>query len=349
MEDIILKTASECKIHCGYGTFEKYAPQVAKGQCFVVTDSNLFALYRHILWRIFGYDNIVITAGENSKSLSCLKDIFNKMAECGMRRGCTVVAFGGGVVGDIAGLAASLYMRGVKLVQIPTSLLALVDSCVGGKTAINFANVKNLIGTFYQPEEVIADPCFLNTLPQREFRSGLGEIIKYCALDSEIFGLVKAAGDFNNFDFLAGIISRCLKYKANIVSADERDCNSVRKVLNLGHTTGHAFELYYRRRTHGEYVLIGMFYEMYIAEKLGIGNRTYFSDLRNIIFKVVKIPSFEDVREAAALAELDKKNTKGGICLVVPESEGKCAEITLSVDEYSSYLAECADSLKGGL
>lgn len=351
MKDIILTTSeSKCTIHCGAETFESYATDIAKGQCFVVTDGNLFALYRQELWKIFGYNNIVLSAGESSKSFSCLKEILNKMFECGMQRNCIVVAFGGGVVGDIAGLAASLYMRGVKFVQIPTSLLAQVDSSVGGKTGVNFKNVKNLLGSFYQPEEVIVDPRFLKTLPLREIRCGLGEIIKYGALNTEIFELIKKnADDIINPKFIADVTYLCLKHKAAVVSADERDRSGVRKMLNLGHTTAHAFELYYRRKTHGEYVLIGMFYEMYIAEKLNMGSKSYFDELRNLIFKVVKIPALDDVRAAAEFAKFDKKSQDDKISIIVPEIEGKCTEVSLTFEEYSSLLEECSGSLKGSL
>ena len=348
MKDIILKTAfSQSVIHCGEGSFEKYVSSIDKKQCFVVTDGNLFAVYRHMLWNSFGYNNIILAAGESSKSLTCLKSIFEEMLKCGMQRNCTVVAFGGGVVGDIAGLAASLYMRGVKLVQIPTSLLAQVDSAVGGKTAVDFKNVKNLIGSFYQPEEVIVEPIFLRTLPQREVRCGLGEIIKYGALDGEIFRLLKAnSGGLKKPNFIEEVTYLCLKHKAEVVAADERDKSGIRKTLNLGHTTGHAFELFYRRRTHGEFVLAGMYYEMYIAEKLHKCDVNYFGELRKLISEVIKVPYFEDVRLAAKLAVFDKKSADGKICLVVPESEGKCAEIKLSEEEYAELLSECAEKIR---
>ena len=147
-----------------------------------------------------------------------------------MERGCRVIAFGGGVVGDIAGLAAALYMRGVRLVQIPTTLLAQVDSSVGGKTAIDFKRVKNLIGTFYQPEEVIVDPMFLKTLPKREIRCGLGEIIKYGALNKGIYEkLSKNSDKLNDFDFLEEISADCIRHKAEIVSGDRSEERRVGK------------------------------------------------------------------------------------------------------------------------
>lgn len=352
MTDIIINAQlKKSVIHCGSGAFEKYAPELKSRQLFIVTDSNVFAWYRHEIWQIFG-ENVpvhIIPAGETSKTFRNLTAILKAMLESGMRRNCTLVAFGGGVVGDIAGLAASLYMRGVRLVQIPTTLLAQVDSSVGGKTAIDFEGVKNVIGTFYQPDEVIVDSRFLSTLPEREMRCGLGEIVKYGALNAEIFALLQSnINDFTASEFLEEVICRCIQHKAEIVKEDEHDLKGLRKSLNLGHTTGHAFELYYRKKTHGEFVLIGMYYELYIAEKLNTCLQNYANSLKNLIKAVIKrIPAYEDVSKAAALAKFDKKNEDSNISIVVPESEGKCTEIKLSAEKYAQLLEECAKSIRG--
>lgn len=351
MKDVTINTPlQKSVIHCGEGAFEKYAAELKNRQLFIVTDSNVFAWYRHDIWRTFG-DNApvhIIPAGETSKTVRNLTDILKAMLDSGMNRGCTVIAFGGGVVGDIAGLAASLYMRGVRLVQIPTTLLAQVDSSVGGKTAVDFGGVKNVIGTFYQPEEVIADPCFLSTLPEREIRCGLGEIIKYGALNAEILALLQSnISNLKSPEFLEAITYCCIKHKADVVAEDEHDLKGLRKTLNLGHTTGHAFELYYRKKSHGEFVLIGIYYELYIAEKLNVCPQNYADSLRNLIKSVIKkIPAYEDVVNAAALAKYDKKNSGSDISIIVPESEGKCAELRLSTEQYSQMLAECALVLK---
>lgn len=352
MTDIIVNTQSQKSvIHCGGGVFEQLAPELKKAQVFVVTDSNVFAWYRHDVWRIFG-DRVpvhIIPAGEPAKTFRNLTAILKAMLDSNMKRNCTVVAFGGGVVGDIAGLAASLYMRGVRFVQIPTTLLAQVDSSVGGKTAIDFGGVKNLIGSFYQPEEVIVDPCFLSTLPEREIRCGLGEIIKYGALDFNIFRLInKNITNLKSPEFLEEIIYYCLKYKAQIVSEDEHDKIGLRKTLNLGHTTGHALELYYHKKSHGEYVLIGMYYELYIAQKLNTCMQNYADDLKKLIKAVVKkVPAYDDIASVAALAKHDKKNDDFNISLIVPERAGKCTELKLSMDEYMHLLEECASVVKG--
>ena len=341
MIDLTLNTPSNTSIiHCGAGVFRKFAP-ILNGRKFIVTDTNVNKIYSQLIEETFaGAPIFVIPAGEKSKTLSKLTQILTAMADAGLKRDCTVVALGGGVIGDIAGLAASLYMRGVKFVQIPTTLLAQVDSSVGGKTAVDFKNIKNLIGTFYQPQEVIVDPMFLKTLPKREIRCGLGEIIKYGALDKDIFNKLINCKDLFDIDFLGSIVSDCIRHKVRIVTADERDLNGTRKTLNLGHTTGHALELYYRRKSHGEFVLIGMYYDMYIAEKLNCGGGEYYDNLRRLIKAVIKIPVYSDIEKAAKLALMDKKNHGETISLIVPKTVGESTEITIGLEEYVKLLKE---------
>lgn len=351
MTDITLKTkTSDSVIHCGAGAFEEYASGYRGKSIFIVTDANVFALYRNLIWKTFGdaAPLKVLPAGENSKTRRYLFEIIQAMADAGMRRGCTVIAFGGGVVGDIAGLAASLYMRGVHLVQIPTTLLSQVDSSVGGKTAVDFGKIKNLIGTFYQPEEVIVDPRFLSTLPARETRCGLGEIIKYGGLNGGIYRkLIANIDNLTDENFLEDIICDCIRHKADVVARDERDLNGIRRTLNLGHTTGHALELYYGRKSHGEFVLIGMYYEMYIAGAYGVCKGKYYENLLSLITAVIKkIPAYEDIEKAVDAAKYDKKNTQSKISVVVPGIEDKSAEILISFDEYRALIAECRDKLK---
>ena len=349
MQDIILSAPSlKSVIHCGAGAFEKYAPLIGDN-AFVITDSNVSALYGDLISSTFGAAPVfVIPAGERSKNYKVLIKIFEKMTECGMTRKCTVVALGGGVVGDIAGLAASLYMRGVKIVQIPTTLLSQVDSSVGGKTAIDFNGVKNVIGTFYQPSEVIVDPLFLKTLPAREIRCGLGEIIKYGALDDGIYDtLIKNQDGLFDLAFLESVTADCIRHKAKVVGEDEKDLSGARKTLNLGHTTGHAFELYYKRKSHGEFVLIGTYYELYIAQKSGVCEKGYADSLRALIKKVInKIPAYADAEQAAQAAKYDKKNERQtSVSIVAPAKIGRSEEIILPLDKYAQLIAECAREL----
>lgn len=351
MKEIKLRTPSgESKIFCGEGVFKEYASGFSDKQCFIVTDRNVYMHYMKEMREIFGANFAckILPAGEAGKTYKNLIEILGAMAEAGLKRGGYVIAFGGGVIGDIAGLAASLYMRGVHLVQIPTTLLAQVDSSVGGKTAVDYGKIKNLIGTFYQPETVIVDPVFLKTLPAREIRCGLGEIVKYGALNKNIYQkLLNRKKSLFDLKFLENITYDCIKHKADIVRRDERDLSGERKTLNLGHTTGHAFELYYGRKSHGEFVLIGMYYELYIAESLGICYGKYPENLVALIKKVIgKIPSYENAENAAKLAKFDKKNGQDGISLIVPKEEGECSEINLSIDRYIKLIGECSAKLK---
>ena len=349
MEDIILQTNTvKSVIRCGKGAFEKFAPSISNGQIFLVTDTNVYKLYSKLIEQTFGdVPKFVLPAGEKSKNYKNLIKILEGMLAAGMRRNCRVIAMGGGVVGDIAGLAASLYMRGVHLTQIPTTLLAQVDSSVGGKTAVDHKGVKNVIGAFYQPEEVIADPLFFSTLPKREMRCGLGEIIKYGALSKEIYNLLLENADkLYSEKFLERVVGLCINHKAEVVKNDERDSGGLRKSLNLGHTTGHALELHYGKKSHGEYVLIGMYFELQIARKRGICGGQYAETLEKLIKKVIKVPAFENIEEAALNAVHDKKNVDENISLIVPCKEGEFAEIKLPVAEYVSQLQMAARGLK---
>lgn len=351
MENILIETPSvKSEIVCGTGAFEKFAIDHGENISFVVTDSNVFALYGDLINKSFkGAKVHVIAAGEKSKNSGVLLAILKDMVACGLTRSSTVAAFGGGVVGDICGLAASLYMRGVKLVQIPTTLLSQVDSSVGGKTAVDMCGVKNVVGSFYQPHTVVVDPVFLHTLPQREIRCGLGEIIKYGALNADIYSKLTANSDnLNNFDFLEEIIVPCIRHKAAVVISDEKDMGGERKSLNLGHTTGHAFELNYKRKSHGEFVLIGMYYELFIAVKNGACDLPYAKELCTLIKKVIgKIPAYDCASSAAQTARYDKKNkVQSAVSMVVPKAVGQWQEITLPLATYSGQIGECAEAIK---
>ncbi|MGN0806190.1 MAG: 3-dehydroquinate synthase family protein [Candidatus Coproplasma sp.] len=351
MQDIIIDTPTQKSvIRCGKGSFGRFAEGLDYKKLFVITDSNVFAIYRDLIKETFKDAPVyVIRAGEASKTYSTLIAILKHMLNYGATRAYTVVALGGGVVGDIAGLVASLFMRGVKLIQIPTTLLSQVDSSVGGKTAVDLNNVKNAIGTFYQPGEVIVDPMFLATLPKREIRCGLGEIIKYGALDAQIYKTLSENCD-NLFDeeFLESITAPCIQHKANVVAGDEKDLNGLRKTLNLGHTTGHAFELYYKRKSHGEFVLIGTYYELLIAEQKGVCGGEYAKNLKKLIGRVIKnIPAYDDAQKAALAAKFDKKNDEQStVSMIVPATEGRCEEIKMPLDEYVKTIGEIAVKLK---
>lgn len=342
MEKIRINTRSRpSTVYCGEGAFEAaYGELLADRRLFVLTDSNVARIYDDFIRKYFAVaDVFVMPAGEKNKNRKTLFAILDKMIACNCNRKTTLVAFGGGVVGDVGGFAASLYMRGTHIVQIPTTLLAQVDSSVGGKTAIDYKGYKNIVGSFYQPEYVICDPRFLKTLPKREIRCGLGEIIKTAALDAGLYDTLVQRKRYT-YSELQNLIPPCIRFKAGVVEKDEREISGLRKCLNMGHTTAHALELKYGRRSHGEYVLIGMYYESKIALAEGVCCRGYCESVQKIISRVLKkIPRFEGIEDAAQNALLDKKNSaKNDISLIVPKARGEYAEIVLPVSVYSEYL-----------
>ncbi len=344
MQIIEVKTKSRpSTVYCGAGAAEKIGEVTRGKQLFVLTDTNVYRLYKEFIEEKFPAAALcVVPAGEKHKNRHTLFFILDKMLDARLRRNAMLVALGGGVVGDMGGLAASLYMRGISAVQVPTTLLAQVDSSVGGKTAIDHRGVKNVIGAFYQPQTVICDPLFLRTLPKRELRCGIGEIIKTGALDKGVYEKLKA-GENRLFDlsFLEEITADCVRFKAGVVEKDECEKSGLRKSLNMGHTTGHALELFYGRRSHGAYVLIGMYFESLIAEREGILAHAYAEELRALIGKAVTLPHFENIGEAARVALYDKKNEGGDeISLIVPKDVGAYAELRLPVGRYIAYLQE---------
>ena len=212
----------------------------------------------------FKVESIIYTDGEEAKSLTSLEKMYPQLIELGCDRSSTFLALGGGVVGDVTGYIAATFMRGVDYIQIPTTLLAMVDSSIGGKTGVNLSGGKNLVGAIWQPKAVVIDPELLNSLQKREVTSAFGEVIKYGAiLDRELFDLISKnldnLLDLNNPTLLIEVISRCAKLKADIVSNDERE-DDKRRILNFGHTIGHALETHFGFDTlrHGEAIAYGM-------------------------------------------------------------------------------------------
>ena len=346
MQTISLKTPSmEGKIYVGADVIETRLPVLTAGQKnFVVTDSNVYALYSAWIEKYFsGAEIFVLSAGEKNKNFQSLYAILNKMTEAGLHRTSRVFAVGGGVVGDIAGLAAALYMRGISCVQIPTSLLAQVDSSVGGKTAVDLGGVKNVVGAFYQPCEVLVSPEFLNTLPQREIKCGLGEIVKYAALNCEIFDLLAQNTDkLSNLTFLSSLTAACICHKAKVVQADEKE-RGERKSLNVGHTTGHAIELV-SGLSHGESVLVGMRIETEIAMQEGACEKAYGKKLLEIIDGALNTQpitqlTISSIDEAAQKAKSDKKNTDDNkIYMAVAKAKGEWTMLALPFEVYREYL-----------
>ena len=244
----------------------------------IITDENVNALYGDVVISSLeeaglSASRLVLPAGEATKSLSMLERTYHALCDAEISRGDGILALGGGVVGDLAGFAAATYLRGIPYVQAPTSLLAQVDSAVGGKVAVDLPEGKNLVGSFYQPRLVLLDPDTINTLPDKFFSDGMGEVIKYgCIRDASLFQLLlEHPGREALMPHMQEIIARCVAIKADIVSRDERDTGE-RMLLNFGHTLGHAIEALqgYEGLSHGEAVAVGMLIICRLAEEKGL-------------------------------------------------------------------------------
>ncbi|WZL73140.1 3-dehydroquinate synthase [Clostridiaceae bacterium 35-E11] len=319
-----------------------------KEKYMVITDENVNRLYgkrietglpEHSLHKY------VLKPGEESKTLDMVEKIIACMIEQGFTRNDKIIALGGGVVGDIAGFCASIYMRGIDFIQVPTTLLAQVDSSVGGKTGVNMPQGKNLVGTFYQPNCVIVDTSVLGTLSSRELLNGLGEMIKYGLIaDNILFEDLKM-----NIErvweidvlWLQRIIKQCCSIKARIVTQDERE-GGLRKILNYGHTIGHALEAIteYKKYAHGEAVLIGMYHEAIMAKKLGWIEENVLKEITACIESLpvnVDISLFS-IEKIINVMSRDKKNQSNKISFILPIGRGRVKEHLISKEDVKKML-----------
>ncbi|CDF57861.1 3-dehydroquinate synthase [Thermobrachium celere] len=305
---------------------------------FVITDDNVDLLYgdyfNSIKSKIIG--KYVLKAGEESKKIETVLDIYRCLLKHNIDRKCTILAFGGGVVGDITGFVASTFKRGTNLVYIPTTLIAQTDSSVGGKNGFNLDGIKNVIGTFYQPSLVYVDVNLLKTLDADNFKNGMAEVIKYgFVLDDNLFRYIeqnKRAILEREIDKLKYIVAECIKLKAAVVEKDELDLGG-RHILNFGHTIGHALETISNFKImHGEAVALGMVYESYIALKRNLIDQ----DLLERLIKILKyfdlqttadIENYNDFKQAILK---DKKNVDSLLKIVLPVGLGR-AIITTDV------------------
>lgn len=273
----------------------EYISSLGIGQdAYIITNSVIKKKYGNLLAKSLQNKKInfrfrLIPDTEESKSISCLASIIEDIAQFDKKRKIFVVAFGGGVVGDLAGFVASIYKRGIPYIQVPTTLLAQVDSSIGGKTAVDLTHGKNLVGAFYQPRMVFSDLAFLESLDLRQLKSGLAEVIKYALIkDKQLFNFLE-----NNFKdvlkrkpgALEYIVWRSALIKAKIVAADEREERGLRTILNFGHTIGHAIEAAgkFKKYNHGEAIAIGMVAACSISKKLGLLSEGVSSRARNLI------------------------------------------------------------------
>ena len=279
-----------------------------------------------------GFDVTVVElpAGEAAKSVEVASRGWDALLAAGLDRGSTVVALGGGAVGDLAGFVAATYMRGVNFVQLPTTLLAQVDASIGGKTAIDHPRAKNLVGAFHQPRLVLVDPVTLTTLPEREFRSGLAEVVKHgVVLDADYFAdleTCRGALLARDIETLTRVVAGSCRLKANVVERDEQEAE-LRAVLNYGHTIGHAVEAVtgYARWTHGEAVSLGMAAEARLAERLGVASRET-ADRQIELLRAVGLPVRDSGAAPSAVLEAlgrDKKAREGRVPFVLAPEIGR--------------------------
>ena len=328
------------QVHVGAGLVERLAPIVraagSAGRRFIISSPPIWKLHGAALERALpGAEIILMPDGERAKTLQTVAMLYDALIKAGGDRSATVIGVGGGVVGDVAGFAAASFLRGVRLVHVPTTLLAQVDSAVGGKVGVNHELGKNLIGAFHQPIVVVADPLLLATLPRREFRSGLYEVVKYGVIASrELFDRVDRdlAAIFERTPAVLGpVIAESCRIKADVVSQDERE-GGLRRTLNFGHTVGHAIEAVsrYQRYAHGEAVAYGMLAAADLATTRGLFADSDRATLARLIAKLGPLPSVSDLSAAAICKAIrrDKKVLDGRLHMILPAALG--ATVTVS-------------------
>ena len=308
----------------------EHISQIFSGQkIMIVSDDNVFPLYgQQVMDSLKDYEchSLVLPHGEPTKNFQSLPKIYTAMLDAKLTRSDLVIALGGGVIGDLAGFAAASYLRGIKLVQIPTSLLAQVDSSVGGKVAVDLPQGKNLVGAFYQPKMVLIDPDVLNTLPEHFIKDGMGEVIKYgCIKDGSLFDRLCAHSSFEDLKpELPEIIARCVDIKRIVVEADQFDTGE-RMLLNFGHTLAHTIEQYYNyeRESHGEAVGIGMYQITLMAEEKGLTGSGCADQIKKAL-DIYGLPSScrLPVTDLTKAITLDKKNLNGKLNVVLLKELG---------------------------
>lgn len=313
----------------------------------IVSNPTVWRFHSAVFDGITNEEPILIPDGERFKTLATIGRIYEALIRAAVDRATTIIAVGGGVVGDIAGFAAATYLRGVPIVQVPTTLLGQVDSAIGSKVGVNHPMGKNLIGAFHAPAAVVIDVDLLRTLPRREFRAGLYEVVKYGVIASrELFdrvsGTLPALFARDNSELLP-VIASCCRIKAAIVEEDERE-SGARRALNFGHTVGHALEAVtkYRRFRHGEAVAYGMLVSAEIAVARGAMTNDDRVRLAGIITKMGPLPAISDLSAAEILEAVarDKKVIAGRLHFVLPTAIGSTTLVTdVSTDELTRALS----------
>ena len=312
---------------------------------FVISDSTVEKLYGEYFRRP-SFHHLVVPAGERSKSRRTKEQLENKLLTSGAHRDSLIIALGGGMIGDLAGFVASSLFRGIPFIQVPTTLLAQVDSSIGGKVAVDHPSGKNLIGAFYQPKKVYIDPGTLRTLSDREFSNGMAEVIKYATiLDRDLFDELEQEHSKiiqRNEKILLRIIKRCCDLKRMVVERDERE-SDFRRILNFGHTIGHAIEYLSKYRiSHGRAVAIGMVAESQISSRLGLLPESNVDRIASLLKKYnlpTKIPPTVELKEIVGATKQDKKVFREMVHYTLLERIGRArAGVKLSTPQVQRLL-----------
>ncbi len=335
------------EIAIGHGLLAKLGLRIREfrpSKVIIVSNETVFPLYEDTVLASMKENGIspevfLMPDGEEYKALEWAGNIYAKLLESRFDRGSLIIALGGGVVGDIAGFVAATYMRGIRCIQVPTTLLSQVDSSVGGKTGVNHPLGKNMIGAFYQPSLVMIDVDTLKTLPEREFLSGMSEVIKYGVIsDADFFDFLKENRDdiLAMGDSIIHIVKRSCEIKAYVVSQDEREAG-LRAILNFGHTIGHAVETVtkYKQYLHGEAIAIGMRYAADLAVKMGMFDKGAATEVKALIesYKLpANLPEGINLSDVISAMKVDKKVQDGRMRFILPEMMGMVS-IVDDVDE----------------
>jgi 3-dehydroquinate synthase len=333
---IKIETVRQCPITVGGGILkqlEKHFDFSGYSSVVLITDTTVKRLCGQSVLAVLKATGkkvllFVLPVGERAKSLSTAERGYRFLLNNNIDRKGLICALGGGVVGDVSGYIAATYLRGIDYIQLPTTLLAQVDSSLGGKVGVNFSGKKNMVGSFYQPKAVICDVALLKTLPTAERRKGLAEVIKYgLAMDEELFRtLDQKKGEFTTAE-LKDIIMRCCRLKAGIVEADETERTGQRAILNFGHTVGHALEATtnFKGQSHGEAVAVGMTAAARISQQLGLLDQSSVQSIENLLVKFGLPTSCQGVNpdDLINATRFDKKTTLGQTGWVLLEGMGK--------------------------
>ena len=337
-------------LHSAADVLREQFPHDAK--VFVVSSETILRLWGAHLAESFSSSGRTVVVlpmpeGESAKRLSAVEKLASQMVASSADRRSVVLALGGGVVGDVAGFLASIFMRGIPVVQVPTTLVAQVDSAMGGKTGVNLSAGKNMIGTFYQPLAVLSDPDVLTTLPEREYRSGLFEAMKYGVIrNAAVFDLMESQRDGiqrRDGELLERLIVDCVKVKADVVGVDERE-GGERRILNFGHTIGHALEAAtkYKHFLHGEAVGWGMIAAAAVGREMGITDATTAARITSLVMAYGPLPKVETSgQRVLRLIQSDKKTIGGIPHFVLARSMGTVEVVnTVSKESVLNAVAE---------